>query len=139
MAGAPREAEAILTEFGERIGSAFQLSDDIIDIASESGESGKTPGTDLREGVPTLPTLFAQRSKDPADERLLGLISGPIENDRSHSEALALLRAHRSLDEARDFVRNQSDEARTLLLSLPDISARGALEALCDIAVTRIG
>ena len=51
MAGAPLEVEETLTEFGERVGAAFQLSDDIIDIASETGDSGKTPGTDLREGV----------------------------------------------------------------------------------------
>ncbi|MDV3297177.1 MAG: polyprenyl synthetase family protein, partial [Brachybacterium paraconglomeratum] len=55
FAGAPLEVEEALTEYGERVGTAFQLSDDILDIASESDESGKTPGTDLREGVPTLP------------------------------------------------------------------------------------
>ena len=54
-----------MTEFGERIGVAFQLSDDVIDVASDAGESGKTPGTDLREGVPTLPVLLARASDDP--------------------------------------------------------------------------
>ncbi len=49
--------------YGERLGVAFQLADDLIDIASEAGQSGKTPGTDLREGVPTLPVLLALRSE----------------------------------------------------------------------------
>ena len=60
-----RDVEQALTAYGEIVGSAFQLSDDILDIASESDESGKTPGTDLREGVPTLPVLMAQASDRP--------------------------------------------------------------------------
>ena len=58
--GATPEVEEALAAYGEIVGSAFQLSDDIIDVASDSVESGKTPGTDLREGVPTLPVLMAQ-------------------------------------------------------------------------------
>ncbi len=56
-----RRSTELLTQWGERIGVAFQLSDDMLDIASESAESGKTPGTDLREGVPTLPVLLLRR------------------------------------------------------------------------------
>ena len=74
FAGAPLDVEEALTEYGEKVGVAFQLSDDILDVASETEESGKTPGTDLREGVPTLPVLIAQRSTDPADARLLELL-----------------------------------------------------------------
>ena len=62
--GASTEVEEALTAYGEMVGSAFQLSDDILDVASESDESGKTPGTDLREGVPTLPVLMALASGD---------------------------------------------------------------------------
>ncbi len=59
--GASPEVEEALTAYGDIVGSAFQLSDDILDVASDSVESGKTPGTDLREGVPTLPVLMAER------------------------------------------------------------------------------
>ena len=52
-----------MADFGEQIGVVFQLSDDIIDITSD--ETGKTPGTDLREGIPTLPTLLARRVTRP--------------------------------------------------------------------------
>ena len=72
--GATPEVEQALAAYGEIVGSAFQLSDDIIDVASDSVESGKTPGTDLREGVPTLPVLMAQASTDPGDARLLELL-----------------------------------------------------------------
>ncbi|MFY0409674.1 polyprenyl synthetase family protein, partial [Solicola sp. PLA-1-18] len=139
MSGASPEVEHLITRFGEKIGTAFQLSDDVIDIASDEGDSGKTPGTDLREGVPTLPTLFAQRSTDPADARLLSLLARPITDDAEVDEALALLRAHSCVDEARAFVRREADEARAMLDALDDVPARRAFASLCDLVVTRLG
>ena len=136
VAGASAEAEAVLTEFGEQIGTAFQLSDDVIDIASETDESGKTPGTDLREGVPTLPTLLAQRAGG-SDPRLSSLLDGPITDDAEHAEALSLLRSHPAMDEARDEVRRRADQARALLGSLPEIPAKQALHGLCDLVTHR--
>ncbi|MBK5217333.1 MAG: polyprenyl synthetase family protein, partial [Propionibacteriales bacterium] len=115
MSGASVEIELALTEFGERIGAAFQLSDDIIDISSETDDSGKTPGTDLREGVPTLPVLFALQGTDPADARLRELLSQPLVDDGLHTEALTLLRAHPAMDEARAYVRAEADAARAML------------------------
>ncbi len=137
FAGATPAVVAALTEYGEKVGIAFQLSDDILDIGSESEESGKTPGTDLREGVPTLPTLYAQRSSDPADDRLKGLLSGPITDDGDHREALALLRAHPAMDQARAYVLGLSAEAKRLLEVLPDGSVKDALEAFADLIATR--
>jgi len=138
MSRASEEIVAALTEFGERIGVAFQLSDDILDIASESGDSGKTPGTDLREGVPTLPVLLARRSTDPADAELVRLLSGPITDDADVARTLDALRAHPAMEEARAFVQAEADAARALLDKLPDTSARAALNAICDTLATRI-
>jgi heptaprenyl diphosphate synthase len=95
FAGARPEVVEALSSYGEIVGSAFQLSDDILDIAADSSASGKTPGTDLREGVPTLPVLMAQASTDPADARLLELLAQPLVDDALRAEALDLLRAHR--------------------------------------------
>ena len=80
----------MLSHYGERIGVAFQLADDLIDLASETGQSGKTPGTDLREGVPTLPVLLARASTDPADAELHELLDGDLTDDDRHAQALAL-------------------------------------------------
>src|SRR5262249_43622554 len=91
LAGASPDRPATLTAFGEEIGVAFQLSDDVIDIASDSDELGKAAGTDLREGVPTLPTLIARSSLDESDGRLRALLSGPITDDGQHAEALRML------------------------------------------------
>ncbi len=137
FAGAPVEVQEALTAYGEKVGVAFQLSDDILDIASESEESGKTPGTDLREGVPTLPVLFAQRSSDPADARLLELLASDLSDDRLHGETLALLRAHPAMAEARAYVVSLANDAKDLLKVLPEGPARTALEGFADVVATR--
>jgi heptaprenyl diphosphate synthase len=135
--GASREVEEALTAYGEIVGSAFQLSDDILDIASESDESGKTPGTDLREGVPTLPVLMARASTDPADARLLELLDADLSDDDRHAEALDLLRKHPAMDEARAYVVARAAEAKALLSVLPAGSVRTALEAFADVVAVR--
>ncbi len=135
--GATPEVEEALAAYGEIVGSAFQLSDDILDIASESGESGKTPGTDLREGVPTLPVLMAQASTDPADARLLELLAGDLTDDDLHAETLDLLRKHPAMDQARAYVVDRAHEAKAHLAALPAGAVRDALEAFADVVAVR--
>jgi heptaprenyl diphosphate synthase len=138
LAGADPEVVRTLTSVCEKIGIAFQLSDDILDVASDSDESGKTPGTDLREGVHTLPVLHVLRSTDPGDAHLRELLlSNLSEDDARHAEALALLRAHPAMDRARADLRQWVDEAHAELATLPDLSARTAFMALCDYVLTR--
>jgi heptaprenyl diphosphate synthase len=135
ISNAPPQLQRVMAEFGEQIGIVFQLSDDIIDITSD--ETGKTPGTDLREGIPTLPTLLARRSNDPADVRLLQLLDSDLHDDSALHEVLDLLRRHRCIDQAREEVRRRADAARALLDPLPIGPARDALDDLCTTVVTR--
>jgi heptaprenyl diphosphate synthase len=135
--GASPEVVTALTAYGELVGTAFQLSDDILDIASETEESGKTPGTDLREGVPTLPVLMARASTDPADARLLELLDADLSDDDLHAEALDLLRKHPAMDDARAYVVARAQEAKELLAVLPQGSVRAALEAFADVGAVR--
>jgi len=135
--GASKEVEEALTAYGEIVGTAFQLSDDILDVASESGESGKTPGTDLREGVPTLPSLMARASSDPADARLLELLDSDLADDALHAEALDLLRRHPAMDQARAYVVARAEEAKARLAVLPEGPVRAALEAFADVVAVR--
>jgi heptaprenyl diphosphate synthase len=140
LSGAGDVAVDIMTRYGERIGVAFQLSDDLLDVASESGVSGKTPGTDLREGIPTLPVLHFRRMADPADPgdaRLLDLLDGDLADDARHGEALASLRAHPAMETARDEVQRWADDAREVLTPLPDSPTRRVLAALCDTVALR--
>ncbi len=139
LSGCDEAVVDAVTAYGERIGVAFQLADDLIDVTRETGESGKTPGTDLREGVRTLPVLVALRSTDPADARLKQLLGGPLVDDTEHAEALVLLRGHPAMEQARAEVQRWADEARALLAPLPEGPARRALESVCDAVVTRTG
>jgi heptaprenyl diphosphate synthase len=126
-----------LRALAEQIGVAFQISDDILDIEADTAESGKTPGTDLREGVATLPVLYALRSPSAADGRLRSLVNHPLVDDAEHAEALRLLRASPALDEARATLRSYADSAHALLAELPNVPARGALEDLTELVIAR--
>jgi heptaprenyl diphosphate synthase len=140
--GACDDHVAALRRYGEIVGTAFQISDDVIDIASPAIESGKTPGTDLREGVYTLPTLYALADAEPGDRdatRLRDLLSHPFTDDDEVAEALNLLRESSALPRARKTLSDYADEAREVLRALPDSPAREALRAMADYLVDRTG
>jgi heptaprenyl diphosphate synthase len=137
VSGASLEIMNTVTVFGEKIGVAFQLADDVIDIASESNQSGKTPGTDLREGVPTLVTLNVMKSTDSADRELQQLLSAPIEDEATVQEVLVALRNHKALGESREQLHQVAKDARLALGPLPVCHATGALMSLCDAVIDR--
>ena len=137
LSGASREVTETVTKFGEKIGIAFQLADDVIDIASESSESGKTPGTDLREGVPTLVTLNVMKSTDKADKELQNLLKKPIKDTKTVNQVLKALRNHKALDQSRLQLHQVAREAREALGPLPVSDASAALFSLCDAVIDR--
>ena len=137
LSGAPKEIVQTLTKFGEEIGIAFQLADDVIDIASESNQSGKTPGTDLREGVPTLVTLNVLQSTDPKDVELQRFLRAPIEDEAVVTQVLTALRSHSALDLSRDQLMQRAKSARLALGPLPLGEATAALFSLVDAVAER--
>ena len=157
FSGAPAEVAARIAVACEQLGVAWQLSDDVIDIASDSAQSGKTPGTDLRQGVRTLPVLYALRSaaqsgaaqsgaarsgaaQPSADQRLQWLLSqADLTDEALVAEALSLLRGHPALAESRADVLSWAQGARTQMMTLPDVPARAAFLALCDFVENRTG
>ncbi|HEY8820724.1 MAG TPA: polyprenyl synthetase family protein [Dermatophilaceae bacterium] len=147
FSGCSPETVDIMRRYGERLGIAFQLADDLLDISSGSGQSGKTPGTDLRAGVATLPVLLARQSVDPSDDRLKVLLDSDLHDDSLHAEALALLQAHPAMVEARERTNSVAREARDLLAPLliglaPDSPAHQGITALVDLVegvVNRVG
>lgn len=139
FAGCNKEEIDTLTEFGEKIGIAFQLADDIIDIASDSLDSGKTPGTDLREGIPTLVTLNALNSVDPQDSSLKLALSGPIKSEEKVQWVIKELRGHKSMAQSRLQLQNIAKEARAALGPLPISESSAALYSLCDLVIDRVG
>lgn len=135
FAGLPEQQVQALSRYGELIGMAFQVSDDVIDIASPAAESGKTPGTDLREGVRTLPMLYALA--DEPDGRLAELLDEPLLSDELVDEALHLLRNSTGLRRARQTVVSFAEQASAELAVLPKAAAADALHALTRFVVER--
>ena len=114
--------EPRLGRFGLALGIAFQIADDILDCAGDTIETGKVPGADLREGVPTLPLVLAAR-RDPLVRAALA--GGPLE------EALVRVAASGALEESREVALDYARKARTFLRDEPE------LEALTHIVIDR--
>ena len=143
LAGCPPEVVEAATTYGWNVGMAFQLSDDILDVASDHEDSGKTPGTDLLEGVRTLPVAFAL--EDDPDGRFAALLDGGVVAPADLDEALALLRSSDALDRARaaagDYVATAHMHLEELADHLPDdrMPAVGALASLASYSLDRVG
>ncbi len=130
---------ATLHRLGAAVGMAFQISDDIIDITSASDQSGKTPGTDLREGVHTLPVLYALAGDGPDAARLRVLLDRPVADDATLSEALELLSGSDGMARAKATLADYARHARAELATLPDGPANRALSSLVDYTTARVG
>ena len=137
LSGADEATVASLTAYGEKVGVAFQLSDDVLDVLAAAEAFGKTPGTDLREGIATLPTLLAARSTDPALAMVREYVGRPMPEELVPA-ALAALGESAVMDESRAIVRQWADDARASLADLPSSPARDALSTLADVVVTRV-
>jgi heptaprenyl diphosphate synthase len=135
---APREYLEPLRNYGEKIGVAFQLIDDVIDIA-EAGESGKTPGTDLRAGVPTLPVLLLreQAKTDAAAAALVAIIDSGLEDDAKLNNAVRQLREHPVAEAAYQEARRWALEAVEDLASLPESPVKDAMRNFAEAVVDR--
>lgn len=138
-ADATSEHVNALRNFGAAIGMIFQIVDDIIDIFSETHESGKNPGTDLREGVFTLPVLYAMREETPVGEELRSILTGPLEDDETVNHVLELLSQTNGRQAALDDVYRYMDIANSELDRLPDNSVKEALRELATFTVKRVG
>ena len=139
LSGAPAEYEEPMRVYGEKVGVAFQLIDDVIDI-SEAGPSGKTPGTDLRAGVPTLPVLLLRKASAAGDQGatdLLELIDGGLEEDSKLNEALVRLRNHPVAEQSYLEAKRWADEAVAALAPLPEGSIKSALGSFAQAVVER--
>jgi heptaprenyl diphosphate synthase len=139
FSGADDDQVQRLSRLGNIVGTAFQISDDIIDIDSDPDESGKLPGTDLREGVHTLPVLYALHDSGQEADRLRELLVGPVDDDARLAEALALLRASAGMAKAKDTVTRYAAQAREELAALPEGPGRQALATLVDFTISRHG
>ena len=135
LSEAPADQVEALEAFGNALGVAFQLSDDIMDITAEGSVLGKEPGADMREGVYTLPVIYALRE---SEELLEVLEPGPPRGDRL-ARALALVREGEALDAARAAVSEEVARAVAEADRLPPGRAPDALVHLARFIAARCG
>ncbi|MFY8212551.1 MAG: polyprenyl synthetase family protein, partial [Candidatus Nanopelagicus sp.] len=136
LSGAKPEIVEILTKFGEKIGIAFQIADDLLDVTSDSTASGKTPGTDLKEGIPTLVTLYVMAANAPEDKELIAKLSRPVAENELKT-VITQLRSHKALEDVREYLTNIAKEANELISGLPDGAAKEALKNVAHVLVNR--
>ncbi|TFB80839.1 polyprenyl synthetase family protein [Terrimesophilobacter mesophilus] len=143
FSSAPEEFEDPVREFGEKIGVAFQLIDDVIDLSGDLEETGKSPGTDLRSGVATLPLLKLRKRAvgNPDDAVLLARIDHGVRSGETTTlefdEAIAALKAHAVTRETLDEAHRWAHEGIAALSVLPDGPVRRALTKFADTLVER--
>lgn len=143
VSGAPAEVVDTVEAFGEKVGVAFQIADDVLDVMSDSKQSGKTPGTDLREGVDTLPVLLlkGQRKQgtiDPAGTEILDLLeNADLGDDTQLDRVVQLLRRHPVLDQVRDLAQQWTDDAIATLAPLPEGDVKEALKVFATSLINR--
>jgi heptaprenyl diphosphate synthase len=141
FAGCGQDVLDVLVAYGEKVGVAFQLADDVIDLVSDGATSGKTPGTDLREGVPTLPVLLVRRHAaehgDAASRDLVVLLDGDLSDDARLADAVARLREHPATQTARAEAGRWAREAVEALAPLPEGPATSGLRAFATAVVDR--
>ena len=136
LSGASPKVVETVTKFGEKIGVAFQVADDLLDIASNETASGKTPGTDLKEGIPTLVTLFVMADNDPADKDLIHKLNKPI-SEEDLPNVISELRKHKALKKVQEYLIQVAKEANELLVDLPEGAAKEALNNLTFALINR--
>ncbi len=136
LSDAPAEYLDVLEGYGEALGLAFQLSDDIMDVTATQGELGKEPGQDLREGVFTLPVLHALNRGEHRDELADLLGEGALDGPRL-ARTLEIVRSGDGLAEARAAVVAEVDRANELVGKLPEGPAASALVQLAKFLAAR--
>lgn len=143
FSGAPAAVRKAAMAYGEHVGVAFQLADDVIDLSADAATTGKAAGTDLREGVATMPVLLlrARAAAGELDSDGAGLLSdldGDLSSDAVLADVLARLREHEVVVQARELAQQWSARAVAELEPVPDSMAKRGLVAFADLLADRL-
>jgi heptaprenyl diphosphate synthase len=143
FSNAPEEYEDPLRIFGEKVGVAFQLLDDVIDLSGDAEETGKVPGTDLRAGVPTMPMLLLRAETDEASRALVARIDAGVVQVAAGVDPAILddditaLREHAATQRTRELAHEWADSAIAALAPLPRGPVREALRRFAEAVSDR--
>lgn len=132
----PPEVESALTTYGNRLGSAFQIADDVLDYKGDAGTMGKNAGADLEEGKPTLPLILA---RERCNEQERELLDTAVRNGGADDlgAVLAIIEKTDSINSTMKIAREHATEARQAIGILAESPWRAALEQLADYSVDR--
>lgn len=137
FSGIDRTRAASLAAYGRDLGLAFQLADDALDLIGDPYETGKAVGTDVRQGIYSIPIVRALRRKDPSARELHELLTRVRLDDGEVARAVALVHASGTIDEVLGLARTRAGRAVRRLGSLPQSDGRRSLSALAEYAVAR--
>lgn len=137
LAGAPPDIVDGLYRYGVNLGIAFQIVDDVLDVAGDDGKTGKRIGIDIRDGNPTLPSILTMRQDGSNSGRLVQILRADQRGDDDVRAALQIIRDSGALDEARALAREYGERARREAEVVADSAARRHLVELVDLVVDR--
>jgi heptaprenyl diphosphate synthase len=137
LSGASHEHTVALSSYGRKLGLAFQLADDALDLVGDARETGKGVGTDLREGVYSLPVLRALNAGDARSEALRTLLLRARMREEDVQQAIQLVRASGAVAEGLALARGYGRQAQEALAGVPQGPARESLLRLAHYAVAR--
>lgn len=143
-AGGSEELAEAVAQYGERVGVAFQIADDVIDLMSDSDVTGKTPGTDLLEGVPTMPTLLLERMAtegtiDREGEEILAMLAeGHLDEGDRLENVVAMLRRHDVVEQTRQLAHQWTSDALAELEIVEEGDVKDALVTFAYAMVDRM-
>jgi geranylgeranyl pyrophosphate synthase len=135
LANAPESEIAALRDYGHQLGMAFQIVDDVLDFVGTSKEIGKPVGSDMRQGIVTLPTLFYLQ-KHPDDDLLVQVFEGRADNGTVDAAVARIRQAgsvEAAIEDAHTFIRR----AKGALEDLPGNGYQQAMLELADFVVRR--
>lgn len=138
LAGAPKKIKTVLHDYGEKIGAAFQIQDDILNLTGNFETYKKEIGGDISEGKRTLMVVHCLEKADAADKsRLISILSSHSKNQVDILAAISILNKYGSIDHARSYARNLVEDAKKKLRSIPDSEDKKALLSIADYVITR--
>ncbi len=138
IAGQPGDIRAALRTYGQALGMAFQITDDILDYSAVQEQLGKTTGDDFREGKMTAPVLYALEKSDSEEQSFwMRTLGHRQQKEEDLAQAQILIQKHNALDSSIALARRYGDEARTALAATPDTQIKTALTALIDFTIDR--
>lgn len=135
LSGAPEEQVIALRDYGRFLGTGFQIIDDILDFQGNQEVLGKPVGSDLREGIVTLPVLYFRRER-PDDERVVEVVRGGSDDDLVR-EVVEAIREAGAIDWAQDQAQGFIAQSQAALTALPEGHPRDTLHALADYSISR--